>query len=109
MIRRPPRSTQSRSSAASDVYKRQQSYCLLPFTECDRSAFYGNTELAESKTGRSLLTAEYVLFMKCFAESSLTKIPYSCITGLPSRFKIIHVGSVTCLLYTSDAADDLLC
>ena len=24
MIRRPPRSTQSRSSAASDVYKRQQ-------------------------------------------------------------------------------------
>src|SRR5450756_144569 len=26
MIRRPPRSTQSRSSAASDVYKRQVSY-----------------------------------------------------------------------------------
>eukprot|EP01017_Pseudomicrothorax_dubius_P003128 TRINITY_DN10371_c0_g1_i1.p1 TRINITY_DN10371_c0_g1~~TRINITY_DN10371_c0_g1_i1.p1 ORF type:complete len:251 (-),score=34.97 TRINITY_DN10371_c0_g1_i1:37-789(-) len=29
MIRRPPRSTQSRSSAASDVYKRQSLYCLL--------------------------------------------------------------------------------
>src|SRR5450756_3191593 len=28
MIRRPPRSTQSRSSAASDVYKRQVAYCL---------------------------------------------------------------------------------
>src|SRR5450756_3117949 len=27
MIRRPPRSTQSRSSAASDVYKRQSKYC----------------------------------------------------------------------------------
>src|SRR5665809_58729 len=27
MIRRPPRSTQSRSSAASDVYKRQRSRC----------------------------------------------------------------------------------
>eukprot|EP00657_Telonema_sp_P-1_P000437 TRINITY_DN10839_c0_g1_i1.p1 TRINITY_DN10839_c0_g1~~TRINITY_DN10839_c0_g1_i1.p1 ORF type:complete len:124 (+),score=57.87 TRINITY_DN10839_c0_g1_i1:27-398(+) len=27
MIRRPPRSTQSRSSAASDVYKRQLVYC----------------------------------------------------------------------------------
>ena len=26
MIRRPPRSTQSRSSAASDVYKRQDSF-----------------------------------------------------------------------------------
>src|SRR5450756_1301728 len=30
MIRRPPRSTQSRSSAASDVYKRQdQQYCFV--------------------------------------------------------------------------------
>ena len=29
MIRRPPRSTQSRSSAASDVYKRQVFYLLL--------------------------------------------------------------------------------
>ena len=29
MIRRPPRSTQSRSSAASDVYKRQSSGCPL--------------------------------------------------------------------------------
>src|SRR5450756_2970968 len=28
MIRRPPRSTQSRSSAASDVYKRQLGYSL---------------------------------------------------------------------------------
>src|SRR5450756_1627692 len=30
MIRRPPRSTQSRSSAASDVYKRQIFFDLLP-------------------------------------------------------------------------------
>src|SRR5680860_1925483 len=30
MIRRPPRSTQSRSSAASDVYKRQLQGCLGP-------------------------------------------------------------------------------
>ena len=29
MIRRPPRSTQSRSSAASDVYKRQLEVCVL--------------------------------------------------------------------------------
>ena len=27
MVRRPPRSTQSRSSAASDVYKRQEQWC----------------------------------------------------------------------------------
>eukprot|EP00657_Telonema_sp_P-1_P001377 TRINITY_DN13336_c0_g1_i1.p1 TRINITY_DN13336_c0_g1~~TRINITY_DN13336_c0_g1_i1.p1 ORF type:complete len:127 (+),score=64.58 TRINITY_DN13336_c0_g1_i1:44-424(+) len=30
MIRLPPRSTQSRSSAASDVYKRQVSYTIIP-------------------------------------------------------------------------------
>src|SRR5450756_3120992 len=30
MIRRPPRSTQSRSSAASDVYKRQHPHLALP-------------------------------------------------------------------------------
>src|SRR5659263_39063 len=30
MIRRPPRSTQSRSSAASDVYKRQPMYYVVP-------------------------------------------------------------------------------
>ena len=34
MIRRPPRSTQSRSSAASDVYKRQDQ--LQARTECNR-------------------------------------------------------------------------
>src|SRR5680860_1836055 len=35
MIRRPPRSTQSRSSAASDVYKRQEQVPpdLKPYTE----------------------------------------------------------------------------
>src|SRR5680860_1222579 len=32
MIRRPPRSTQSRSSAASDVYKRQLLRCVVPPT-----------------------------------------------------------------------------
>ncbi|WP_460379559.1 hypothetical protein, partial [Staphylococcus aureus] len=30
MIRRPPRSTRVRSSAASDVYKRQPGYSTLP-------------------------------------------------------------------------------
>eukprot|EP01016_Furgasonia_blochmanni_P048439 TRINITY_DN720_c0_g1_i2.p2 TRINITY_DN720_c0_g1~~TRINITY_DN720_c0_g1_i2.p2 ORF type:complete len:117 (+),score=31.58 TRINITY_DN720_c0_g1_i2:29-379(+) len=32
MIRRPPRSTQSRSSAASDVYKRQISMCVSAYS-----------------------------------------------------------------------------
>src|SRR5659263_274802 len=44
MIRRPPRSTQSRSSAASDVYKRQPAY--TPVTDIVSIQFnpYGWTE-----------------------------------------------------------------
>ena len=53
MIRRPPRSTQSRSSAASDVYKRQHPKCMagdpgtdkewlnLAFDSHDRIPFHG--------------------------------------------------------------------
>src|SRR5450756_2555866 len=39
MIRRPPRSTQSRSSAASDVYKRQSQRSLIACRPLD---FYGD-------------------------------------------------------------------
>ena len=47
MIRRPPRSTLDRSSAASDVYKRQQILSERPFAEQEQilyktaMAFYG--------------------------------------------------------------------
>ena len=40
MIRRPPRSTQGVSSAASDVYKRQILYKRSRKTLCDRLCFY---------------------------------------------------------------------
>src|SRR5680860_1750765 len=42
MIRRPPRSTQSRSSAASDVYKRQPLACSQP-VPCDRESESGHS------------------------------------------------------------------
>src|SRR5450756_3078328 len=38
MIRRPPRSTQSRSSAASDVYKRQQAWTRRTTRSSSRNA-----------------------------------------------------------------------
>src|SRR5680860_645250 len=40
MIRRPPRSTQSRSSAASDVYKRQHLYHLFKTLKTGRKVTY---------------------------------------------------------------------
>ena len=62
MIRRPPRSTQSRSSAASDVYKRQLKYLVKEsqtprglneqgVKELRKSGFYRSTE----KTLNSIL------------------------------------------------------
>eukprot|EP01015_Nassula_variabilis_P036289 TRINITY_DN932_c0_g1_i5.p3 TRINITY_DN932_c0_g1~~TRINITY_DN932_c0_g1_i5.p3 ORF type:complete len:110 (+),score=25.36 TRINITY_DN932_c0_g1_i5:2-331(+) len=42
MIRRPPRSTQSRSSAASDVYKRQAFVSVSPFVQL--SELVGRTQ-----------------------------------------------------------------
>src|SRR5450756_3170512 len=74
MIRRPPRSTQSRSSAASDVYKRQQ--CYLSRSQRPRRevlAGHKSDDLSLLKHGKGLGRAD------------------------------------GCLLYTSDAADDLLC
>src|SRR5450756_2127288 len=49
MIRRPPRSTQSRSSAASDVYKRQRHRVLLVF-----GALCQHKTLAGQEHGRTI-------------------------------------------------------
>src|SRR5450756_2712467 len=48
MIRRPPRSTQSRSSAASDVYKRQGGDIL--YISSKNSVFAGPNNIAYSAT-----------------------------------------------------------
>ena len=81
MKRRPPRSTQSRSSAASDVYKRQ-----LPYY----------------KLGSCLIIEEGLLHCQPLANDEqlfFTLLPFPPSLG----------GGYACLLYTSDAADDLLC
>src|SRR5678810_1356474 len=66
MIRRPPRSTLDRSSAASDVYKRQLSFRYTG-TQLSRTPSYGNilgldppvpvsyTHLRAHETGRKLV------------------------------------------------------
>src|SRR5450756_2670814 len=59
MIRRPPRSTQSRSSAASDVYKRQTQWHLLGIspiaTQCHKPATVSGG--GKSEISKSLLDA----------------------------------------------------
>src|SRR5450756_2705060 len=96
MIRRPPRSTQSRSSAASDVYKRQgytsHSMKRSLYREYRPQTFaelVGQDHVA--RTLRNAVETDAVAHAYVFAGPRGT--------GKTS----------TCLLYTSDAADDLLC
>ena len=83
MIRRPPRSTLDRSSAASDVYKRQ-----LEFTTRDL--------ISGGRTGRVWTTlvdvGQVTDRYPALAEGFLASLALALFT--------------VCLLYTSDAADE---
>src|SRR5665811_932878 len=94
MIRRPPRSTRVRSSAASDVYKRQV------WRGCCGGATSPPSAASDLTIG--------------FDRSVLAKLA-SCLTASTdvrdrheySRRVQPEVPPRGCLLYTSDAADDL--
>ena len=86
MIRRPPSSTQSRSSAASDVYKRQ--VLLYDF------------EILHDES-----VAPNVIHMVNMDSPALT----SALPLARRAVKILVDKEHPCLLYTSDAADDLPC
>src|SRR5450756_2852743 len=96
MIRRPPRSTQSRSSAASDVYKRDRLRQIaaglgaLPRQVSADSGFFS----ADNLTDPAL--AEVELYVP--PEKRVQKLSLAA----AMREKLS-------LLYTSDAADDLIC
>eukprot|EP00657_Telonema_sp_P-1_P000133 TRINITY_DN1022_c0_g1_i2.p1 TRINITY_DN1022_c0_g1~~TRINITY_DN1022_c0_g1_i2.p1 ORF type:complete len:112 (+),score=4.89 TRINITY_DN1022_c0_g1_i2:139-474(+) len=62
MIRRPPRSTQSRSSAASDVYKRQVSACY------PRRTFYPLSDGPSTRDHRITMT-DFRLCSTCQSRS----------------------------------------
>src|SRR5450756_1660814 len=109
MIRRPPRSTQSRSSAASDVYKRQNLNgpvpTSAPLPPCASVIFDASvTELSPPPAFKAAgLRIEYPAKVRtdrkldCGCRSVNTTV---CGSGAETE---------ACLLYTSDAADDLLC
>src|SRR5450756_338913 len=135
MIRRPPRSTQSRSSAASDVYKRQWVGCggagRTPPTR-------GSGELRLHVRGvdvgeRRLQLGEAIGDLRLLGEDVGARDADLAVAAgqehpgvvLRPRMRELldgdlglwslgvhrtHVARLPyCLLYTSDAADDLLC
>src|SRR5450756_3229970 len=138
MIRRPPRSTQSRSSAASDVYKRQ----TKPRVVAKGPAPTPRTEPRSGGNGRSRLTCSpipigWVIDGGNRNDSILLEPTLQAVAdrGLLLDIETLHLdrgydSNLTtqrchglgltdivcakkkrkgCLLYTSDAADDLLC
>src|SRR5450756_2581727 len=118
MIRRPPRSTQSRSSAASDVYKRQrrvrtvgellQNQLRMGFVRMERNIRDRMTTVDPAEADpKALINPRPVVaaVREFFGSSQLSQFmdetnPLAALT---------HKRRLSCLLYTSDAADDLLC
>src|SRR5450756_2858144 len=136
MIRRPPRSTQSRSSAASDVYKRQLYKDLRDRTEvfdgviARASAPVSVSDGGTSERARAELVSGNLFPVlgvqptlgRAIAPSDDTAPGASPVVMLSAAYwkkrfgaspgivgRKILVNAHPCLLYTSDAADDLLC
>ena len=121
MIRVPPRSPQSRSSAASDVYKRQaQRGVLSPGFPSIISSGKNNFKIhyydyrGQAQDGDMILNDVGAVWdyeindvsraFPCNGRfNDRQKLLYECI------YNTSEYMFSTCLLYTSDAADDLLC
>src|SRR5665811_1649762 len=115
MIRRPPRSTRVRSSAASDVYKRQ---------------YYEETKLEAHRVARRMIadglpgvivqpggvygpgdSSQVADLLEQFLDGKLPLLPFPelgiCMTHVEDiAGGILLALDKGCLLYTSDAADD---
>ena len=87
MIRRPPRSTLDRSSAASDVYKRQV------------FAHVHENEVAALEAGKQILAKHGGRLVTLMHSSDGTKNRNVTFTHAKTTYQF-------CLLYTSDAADE---
>src|SRR5450756_1593751 len=139
MIRRPPRSTQSRSSAASDVYKRQLWLCLLGRGGQVVAGVGGPQTVLNSPTqlscqglslGRWMTSRRADLARRpgtaisCRRMVAVVALAWNTDAMVPAaRVRLNAIAANTsqaplaanwpegacCLLYTSDAADDLLC
>eukprot|EP00658_Telonema_sp_P-2_P021982 TRINITY_DN18772_c0_g1_i6.p1 TRINITY_DN18772_c0_g1~~TRINITY_DN18772_c0_g1_i6.p1 ORF type:complete len:100 (+),score=16.62 TRINITY_DN18772_c0_g1_i6:135-434(+) len=98
MIRQPPRSTLSSSSAASDVYKRQVLNHSGLHHSSTRSLRDSCLDRLGSVTKLPILSLPAAASNRCPAHSGL----WRCWSS--SRDK--HTGNSTCLLYTSPSPRD---
>src|SRR5450756_3065955 len=117
MIRRPPRSTQSRSSAASDVYKRQKGAVEEVFAACKYYAIDGETgpldesHFAQAQETTAKLNADgFRVIAVAFKEMPPAQATYSVKdeAGLTllGYIAFLDPPKETCLLYTSPSPRD---
>src|SRR5450756_1711677 len=124
MIRRPPRSTQSRSSAASDVYKRQIVFHSVTKFINGHADVVGGIIVAKDPAVCKQLRAMMVV-LGCNMDPHQAFLVSRGVKTLSLRVERAQENAMKvarwleahpkvewvryCLLYTSDAADDLLC
>src|SRR5680860_1290160 len=96
MIRRPPRSTQSRSSAASDVYKRQDNTLngSIVVGDTDNAADLHLSTLGACRVPRGLLTGTFVARDKHFLSWSIG-VAGGPGTPIPSTPLTVAIGAGT--------------
>ena len=115
MIRRPPRSTQSRSSAASDVYKRQgigtftETAGSYSYTVTDGNGCTATTNVNISEPTELIASSTYTPIL-CNGGTSTVSVSASggttSYTGTGDFTVSAGAYSYTCLLYTSPSPRD---
>src|SRR5680860_1915297 len=98
MIRRPPRSTQSRSSAASDVYKRQEKARLPMILATDREA----VDVALSTTGLEDTTKARVVHIKNTLDLSEIEVSASLWAELEANQNLSKITSLETMRFDSE-------
>src|SRR5674536_213990 len=107
MIRRPPRSTLSSSSAASDVYKRQgdedprRLACHRPAFDRGAGAGLARASAADRRGQGGAALAFAPPFLPELRRADANR---AC--RLAARLRGLQGRAFPCLLYTSDAADE---
>src|SRR5665648_1257051 len=114
MIRRPPRSTLSSSSAASDVYKRQvemgsrwTAIEAVGLYVPGGTAAYPSSVLMNAVPAKVAGCARLVMVVPA-PDGKLSPLVLAAakLAGVDEIYRIGGAQAVACLLYTSDAADE---
>src|SRR5678815_685254 len=97
MIRRPPRSTLDRSSAASDVYKRQCRYRAQPGSNAHRHGSHQALSLIHISEPTRLLSISYAVFCLKKKKKNIFFFFFFNDTATTEIYTRSLVGSVRCV------------